>query len=81
MTGALLVSAGAVTPVVCGGGPRSIRTVDPAVAVAGVHAEALPASSTERNWTRVSPSAVMVTDAPAAAALQVVPPSVLVRCS
>ena len=41
----------------------------------------LPATSIERYWTSVSPSAVMVTEAPAVAVPQVDPPSVEVRYS
>ncbi|MFN8121540.1 MAG: hypothetical protein U0237_03830 [Thermoleophilia bacterium] len=60
---------------------RSMRTVEPEVAEAGAQPLVLPAWSAVRNCTRVSPSAVTVAVLPAAGALQVVPPSVLVRCS
>ena len=60
---------------------RSMRAVDAAPGEAGAHAERFPATSTDRNWARVSPCSLTITDAPAAAALQVAPPSVLVRCS
>ena len=42
----------------------------------GAHGETLPAPSTVRNWTSVSPAALTETLLPAAGAVQVVPPSV-----
>ncbi len=63
------------------GSVRSMRAVDPAVAEEGVQALVLPAPSSERYCTRVSPSAVMSTEAPAVALDQMAPPSVEVRCS
>ncbi len=50
---------------------RSMRTVLPAVGVAGAHGPALPAESTPRNCTSVSPCSVMVAVAPAVAEPQV----------
>ncbi len=61
------------------GAVRSRRTVAPAVCVAGVQADVLPAVSTLRNCTHVLASAVTASLAPVAAALHVVPPSVEVR--
>ncbi len=63
------------------GSVRSMRAVEPAVAEAGVQADVLPALSMLRYCTRVSPSAVMSTEAPAVALDQVVPPSSEVRYS
>ena len=51
-----------------------------APATAGAQAEALPAVSTARNCVKVWPGVVTATDAPAAAAPQVVP-SGEERCS
>ena len=58
---------------------RSMRAVEPAVADEGVQAEVLPALSRLRYCTSVSPSAVMLTEAPAVAPLQLDPPLVEVR--
>ena len=58
---------------------RSIRTVLPAVGVAGAYAEWRPALSVERNCTTVSPTAVMFTDEPLTGSDQVFPPSVDLR--
>src|SRR5215471_9312841 len=58
---------------------RSRRTVSDAPGLAGTHADVLPALSTDRNCTRVSPSALMVSALPLVGADQVVPPSVEVR--
>ena len=68
------VTAGAAGPL------RSIRTVLVASGAAGAQAETLPATSTLRSCTRVSPSAV--TDGgtrPAVGASHVTPPLVEVR--
>ena len=56
-----------------------LRRALPAVEVAGAQGPVLPALSTPRNCTRVSPSALMVAVDPAVADPQVEPPSVLVR--
>ena len=56
-----------------------MRTVLPAVADAGAHALLRPLASVARNWTSVWPGAVMAALLPAAAADQVLPPSVDVR--
>ena len=61
------------------GAVRSMRTVSPLSATAGAQFDVNPAVSTARNWTRVSPSAVIVSVAPVETVLQVVPPSVDVR--
>ena len=61
------------------GAVRSSMTVSVASGVAGVHADTLPAASTERNCTSVVPSAEIATELPVAAADQVVPPFVDVR--
>ena len=58
------------------GALRSMRTVLAAVAVAGVHADALPAPSMLRICTSVSPSPVTVAVAPFTALPQVEPPLV-----
>ena len=50
-----------------------------APALAGTHAETLPAPSIERSWTIVVPSAVTAAEAPAVAADHVVPPLADVR--
>ena len=57
------------------GAVRSRRMVLPAVGAAGIHAELKPAASTARNWTMVSPWALMATVLPVPGAPQVVPPS------
>ena len=61
------------------GAVRSMRAVEPAVAEAGVQAEVLPAPSTDRNWTRVSPSAVTFAELPLVAPVHEDPPSVEAR--
>ncbi len=63
------------------GATASIRTVPAAAPGAGAQEERLPPPSTERNCTRVSPSADTVTSSPAAGVLHVSPPSAEVRCS
>jgi len=63
------------------GSVRSSRTVLAAVGLAGSHADALPALSTARNCTSVSPSAVTSTLVPVAGTDQLAPPSVEVRYS
>src|SRR5690349_12776441 len=61
------------------GAVRSRRTVEPAVGVLGTQFEVRPATSTARNCTSVSPSAVMVAVEPVTGADHAVPPSVEVR--
>ncbi len=63
------------------GGVRSMRTVLAASGTDGAHADALPAWSTVRNWTALWPSAVIRPVVPDDGALQLVPPSVVVRNS
>jgi hypothetical protein len=58
------------------GAVRSIRIVFVAPDAAGFQAERFPAPSTVRSCTSVCPSAATVSEAPAAAADHVVPPSV-----
>ncbi len=62
------------------GSVRSIRTVLPAVADAGAQADCKPVASTARNCTSVWPWLPIVTDPPFWAVVQVVPPSVELRC-
>ena len=61
------------------GGVRSSRAVASAVPAAGAHAPTLPAPSMARNCTSVSPSAVMITELPSVALVQLAPPSPEVR--
>ena len=61
------------------GSVRSMRTVLPESGTLGTHGEVKPATSVERNWTSVSPCAVIVAAAPGCALLHVVPPSADVR--
>src|SRR4051812_19640269 len=63
------------------GAVRSSFTVDDAVGAAGVHALFWPDASTERNCTIVVPSPLTGAEAPATAAVQVVPLSVERRYS
>ena len=58
------------------GSPWSMRTVSFAPAEAGAQFETLPAASTERNWTSVSPLAVTLSTDPVRGVPQVMPPSV-----
>ena len=61
------------------GSVRSRRTVPPGKLLVGYQVEMLPAPSTARNWSSVSPSAVIAAGLPDVADPQVVPPSVEVR--
>src|SRR5262245_1145002 len=56
-----------------------MRTVLGPVCAPGVHSDARPDTSIERNWTSVWPAAEIVTAAPGCGAVHVVPPSVEVR--
>ena len=61
------------------GSVRSSRTVPPGTLLEGYQAERLPAPSTARNWSSVSPSAVIAAGLPDEGDPQVVPPSVELR--
>jgi hypothetical protein len=63
------------------GALRSIRAVSAAAGVPGAHAETLPAPSTLRNSTSVSPWAVTSSQAPDDGDVHVWPPSADVRYS
>ena len=58
------------------GSVRSRRTVLPAVGDAGTQLDTRPAASSARNWTSVSPWAVIFGAEPATGEPQIVPPSV-----
>ena len=78
-TEAALVQAPVAPETETAGATPSMRIVAAAVPAAGAQAETFPAASAARNCTRVSPSVLTDTLVPVAGALQVMPPSVLVR--